>query len=74
MCRASIRSNALGLIDVGAVLLRYVRWSLLLLVIGVLLALIYRFIPCWERVTWRLINWGCGFAAVSWLLGSAEFS
>ena len=64
----------LGLTGIGAVLLQYARWPLLLGVIGVLLALIYRFGPSREQATWRLISWGSGFAAISWLLGSAGFS
>ena len=66
--------NVLGLTGIGAALLRYERWPLLLGVVGVLLALIYRFGPSREQATWRLISWGSGFAAISWLLGSAGFS
>jgi len=43
-------------------------------VVGILLALVYRFGPSREQATWRLISWGSGFAAVSWLAGSAAFS
>ena len=64
----------LGLTGLGATLLQYARWPLLLGVVGVLLALIYRFGPSREQATWRLISWGSGFAAISWLLGSAGFS
>jgi len=66
--------NLLGLTGIGAALLRYARWPLLLAMVGVLLALIYRFGPSREEATWRLISWGSGFAAISWLLGSAGFS
>jgi membrane protein len=64
----------LGLTGVGAALLQYARWPLLLVVVGVLLALVYRFGPSREQATWQLISWGSGFAAVSWLAASAAFS
>ncbi|NPD70308.1 YihY/virulence factor BrkB family protein (plasmid) [Lichenicola cladoniae] len=64
----------LGLTGIGAAVLQYARWPLLLAVVGVLLALVYRFGPSREPATWRLISCGSGFAAVSWLAGSAVFS
>lgn len=63
-----------GLGDVTKLLLRVLRWPLLLGVVGLLLALIYRFGPSRERAQWRWVSWGSAFAAVAWLLGSVAFS
>lgn len=64
----------LGLSSITDELIRLARWPLLLAVVGLLLALVYRYGPSRERAKWRWVNWGSGFAAVSWLVGSAVFS
>ncbi len=63
-----------GLSDVVALLLQYLRWPLLLVAIGLLLALIYRYGPSRAKAKWRWVSWGSAFAAVAWLVGSAAFS
>ncbi len=66
--------GVVGLGNVVEVLLRVLRWPLLLAVIAVLLAMIYRYGPDRERPQWQWVSWGSGFAAVAWVVGSAGFS
>ncbi len=63
-----------GLGNVVELLLRVLRWPLLLGVIAVLLAMIYRYGPDRERPRWQWVSWGSGFAAVAWVVGSGAFS
>ncbi|MFC7737077.1 YihY/virulence factor BrkB family protein [Roseomonas sp. GCM10028921] len=55
-------------------LLRLLRWPLLLVAIGVLLAVLFRYGPSRDSAKWRWVSWGGAFAAVAWLIGSAAFS
>jgi len=55
-------------------LLRVSRWPLLLVVIAVLLACLFRYGPSRDTARWRWVSWGGAFAAVGWLVGSAAFS
>ena len=55
-------------------LLRVLRWPLLLVAIGLLLACLFRYGPSRDTARWRWVSWGGAFAAVAWLLGSAGFS
>lgn len=66
--------NVVGLGTVGDLLLRLLRWPLLLAALAVLLAFIYRFGPSRERARWHWVTWGGGVAAVLWVLGSIGFS
>jgi membrane protein len=50
------------------------RWPLLLVLIAVALAFIYRYGPSRTEPRWRWISWGSAFAAVAWLAASALFS
>lgn len=60
-----------GLVDQ---LIIWLRWPVLLACITALLAVLYRFGPCRDKVVWRWVSWGSGVAAVSWVLVSALFS
>jgi membrane protein len=64
----------IGLGGVAEFLLRWLRWPLLLGAVGLLLALIYRYLPSREHARWRWISWGSGFAAIAWVAGSLLFS
>ncbi len=66
--------NMVGLGAVGGLLLRLLRWPLLLVALAVLLALIYRFGPSRQLARWRWVTWGGGVAAVLWVAGSIGFS
>ncbi len=68
---------ALGFIGLGGtadLLVRVLRWPLLLAALAALLACIYRFGPSRERARWQWVSWGGGFAAVAWVAGSIAFS
>lgn len=63
-----------GLGQITEVLLRVLRWPLLLGAVALLLALLYRYGPSRERARWRWVSWGSAFAAVAWLVASVAFS
>ena len=55
-------------------LLRLLRWPLLLCMVILALAVLYRFGPSRESPRWEWITAGSAFAAVTWLCGSALLS
>jgi len=55
-------------------MLRLLRWPVLLVLVAVGLAVLYRFGPSRTVVKWRWVSWGSMLAAVAWLLGSAGMS
>ncbi|HEY3909569.1 MAG TPA: YihY/virulence factor BrkB family protein [Stellaceae bacterium] len=57
-----------------AMLTKIVRWPILLVVVALALAVVYRYGPCRAKPQWRWITWGSAFAAVAWLAVSALFS
>lgn len=63
-----------GLGSTVELLLRLLRWPLLLVTIGVLLACLFRYGPSRDKARWRWVSWGGAFAAMAWLVGSAGFS
>lgn len=50
------------------------RWPILLAIVGVALAFIYRYGPSRARPQWRWVTWGSAFAAVGWVVVSVLFS
>jgi membrane protein len=56
------------------VLLKIVRWPVLLVLVAVALTLVYRFGPSRSEPRWQWISWGGAFAAIVWLGASALFS
>jgi membrane protein len=66
--------NLVGLGGTADLLLRALRWPLLLLAVIFLLACIYRFGPSREQPKWRWVSWGSALAAAIWLIGSVAFS
>jgi len=64
----------MGLGGVADLLLRLLRWPVLLVALAALLACIYRFGPSREQARWHWVTWGGGFAAVTWVVGSIAFS
>jgi membrane protein len=66
--------NLIGLGPAMATVVSLARWPLLLLLIMVALAMLYRFGPSREQPQWRWVTWGSGFAAIAWLIGSMLFS
>jgi len=66
--------NFFGLTDAANLIMRIARWPLLLVVVAVGLAVVYRYGPSRAKAQWRWITWGSAFAAVAWLALSILFS
>jgi membrane protein len=64
----------LGLSREMELLVRLGRWPVLLVVVGLMIAIIYRYGPSRDKPQWRWITPGSAFASISWLCGSALFS
>ena len=54
--------------------LSLVRWPLLLGLIVLALAILYRLGPSRKAPQWRWVTWGSGVAALGWVIGSMLFS
>ena len=66
--------NYLGLHNTTDELLRFARWPLLIVVIILGLAVLYRYGPSRREPRWQWISAGSVFAAVAWLVSSALLS
>ena len=55
-------------------LINWLRWPILLVVVALLIALLYRYGPSRQPAKWRWLSWGSGIAALLWLLFSVLFS
>jgi membrane protein len=64
----------LGLSDITELVARVGRWPVLLVVVGLGFAVIYRFGPSRAKPKWRWISWGSALAAMMWLVASILFS
>ncbi|NKE44278.1 YihY/virulence factor BrkB family protein [Roseomonas frigidaquae] len=67
----------LGLVGLGSTaetLLDYGRWPVMLALVGLVLACLYRWGPSRAEAKWRWVSWGSAFAALVWLAASAGFS
>ena len=64
----------LGLQNVTDALFRIARWPILLVVVIVDLAVLYRFGPSRRKPRWQWLSFGSIFAAAAWLISSALFS
>jgi membrane protein len=54
--------------------LGWITWPVLILVLGLALALVYRYGPSRDNVRWRWISWGSVSAVALWATASAAFS
>lgn len=50
------------------------RWPILLVIVGLALAFVYRYGPSRSTPRWRWVTWGSAFAAVGWVVVSILFS
>lgn len=66
--------NQLGLSSLADALFRFARWPVLLALIILGLALVYRFGPSRREPRWQWLTVGSVFAAVAWLVSSALLS
>ncbi len=69
-----IALNFVGLGDTTETLLSLARWPLMLAVVALFLACLYRFGPDRDRARWRWVTWGSAVASFGWLAVSAGFS
>ncbi|WP_434064269.1 YihY/virulence factor BrkB family protein [Pararhizobium gei] len=56
------------------ILIRFLRWPVLLVVIAVAIGLVYHFGPSRERAKLRWLSWGAVFSTLLWLIASILFS
>jgi YihY family inner membrane protein len=66
--------NHLGLSSVTDAIFRFVRWPILIAIVIIGLALIYRFGPSRRQPRWQWVSVGSIFAAIAWLVSSALLS
>ncbi len=69
-----VATSFLGVETLAAVLVRWLRWPLLLLSLLLGLAVLYRFGPNRTKPRWQWVSVGSMVAAVLWLAGSAALS
>ncbi len=55
-------------------LLAWLRWPVVLGIVGIGIILLYRYGPSREPAKWRWLTWGAGFATFCWLAMSIGFS
>ena len=66
--------NYISLPGVTAFLVKIGRWPILVVLVTLALAVLYRYGPSRTEPQWRWITWGSVFAAIVWLTASALFS
>jgi membrane protein len=64
----------IGADNAAALLMQFGRWPVLLVVLTIALALVYRFGPSRDNAQWRWITWGSVVASIAWLAASLIFS
>jgi membrane protein len=64
----------LGLTEGVEWLLHIVRWPVMLAIVAVALAVVYRYGPSRDKPQWRWLTWGSAVAAVLWIGASMLFS
>lgn len=55
-------------------ILKWLRWPALLILMSMLIALLYRFVPYRRSAQWRWLSYGTLLATGVWLLGSGGLS
>jgi membrane protein len=66
--------NDIGLGPTSGLILKAGRWPVLLALVALALAFIYRYGPSRATPKWRWISWGSAFAAAAWIAQSILFS
>jgi membrane protein len=66
--------NYVGLGATTDILLKVMRWPLLLLGLGLFLAFVYRYGPSRKKAKWRWVSWGSALASLAWIVASLAFS
>lgn len=55
-------------------LVKIARWPILFVLVGLALALLYRYGPSRKEPRWRWVTWGSAFATIVWVAASVLFS
>ncbi|SFH16206.1 YihY/virulence factor BrkB family protein [Modicisalibacter xianhensis] len=66
--------NILGLPDLIGTLINLARWPLLMIVVMLAIAILYRYGPDREQPRWQWVSVGSAAAVLLWILGSIAFS
>jgi membrane protein len=66
--------NVFGLGSFSERLLSVLRWPVMLVVVGLMLAAVYRYGPSRRDAKWRWVTWGSAAAALMWIAASMLFS
>src|SRR5690606_17542802 len=64
----------LHLEGITELLIRILRWPLMLVAVALVFSLIYRWAPSRRKAKWRWVSWGSALAAICWLPVAAGFS
>ena len=56
------------------IILGIARWPILLVLVVLTLAVLYRYAPSRQKPQWRWVTWGSGFSAIAWIVASMLFS
>jgi len=64
----------LHLQGITELLIRILRWPLMLVAVALVFSLIYRWAPSRRKAKWRWVSWGSALAAIFWLVVSIGFS
>lgn len=64
----------LGLGSAAGALVSILRWPILIALVLVGLAAVYRYLPCRPEPRWRWLTPGSAFATAAWIMGSLLFS
>jgi len=64
----------IGLDGVLDTVLRLARWPVMLVVVSLFLACLYRYGPSRETAQWRWVSWGSAVASIIWIAFSLGFS
>lgn len=65
--------HAIGLPSGTANLFPILRWPLLVVIISIFLAVIYRYAPDRRQPQWSWVSWGAVAATIIWLIGTVLF-
>lgn len=68
---------ALALLNLGSqtdLIVRLLRWPVIMVLVAAGISLVYRYGPSRERAKWRWITWGGVLATVMWVAASIGFS